>query len=145
MDKQSVVTAMFALAHPARLDVFRALVVAGQPGLTPGKLIEMLGIPSATMSFHLKELASAGLVTQERASRNVIYRAAYEQMNGLIGYLTENCCAGAACAGSAVTMSARSAPSANSLVISCPSAWCRCPYSRRDRSARSSRANRRGT
>jgi DNA-binding transcriptional ArsR family regulator len=58
--------------------------------------MEALGdIPSATMSFHLKELAAAGLVTQERASRNVVYRASYERMNGLLGYLTENCCAGA--------------------------------------------------
>jgi DNA-binding transcriptional ArsR family regulator len=60
--------------------------------------MEALGdIPSATMSFHLKELAAAGLVTQERASRNVVYRAAYDQMNNLLGYLTDNCCAGSAC------------------------------------------------
>jgi ArsR family transcriptional regulator, arsenate/arsenite/antimonite-responsive transcriptional repressor len=98
MEKDAVIASMFALAHPMRLDVFRALVVAGPAGLTPGKLMEALGVPSATLSFHLKELASAGLVSQERASRNVIYRAAYEQMNSLLGYLTENCCAGAGCA-----------------------------------------------
>jgi len=97
MDKDDAVSALFALAHPMRLDVFRALVVAGPPGLTPGKLTEALGVPAATLSFHLKELSGAGLVTQERASRNVIYRAAFDQMNQLLGYLTENCCAGAAC------------------------------------------------
>lgn len=98
MEKQVVVSALFALAHPLRLDVFRALIVAGQPGLTPGKLMAALDVPSATLSFHLKELSSAGLVTHERASRNVIYRAAYDQMNGLLGYLTEHCCTGADCA-----------------------------------------------
>jgi DNA-binding transcriptional ArsR family regulator len=98
MEKETVIAALFALAHPMRLDVFRALVVAGQPGRTPGMLVEALGVPSATLSFHLKELANAGLVTQERAGRNVIYRAAYDQMNGVIGYLSENCCAGASCA-----------------------------------------------
>lgn len=73
-------------------------MVTGQAGLTPGAMAEGLGIPPNTLSFHLKELAHAGLVTQERASRNIIYRAAYERMNALLGYLTENCCEGAACA-----------------------------------------------
>lgn len=101
MDKQDIVRALGALAHPLRLDIFRELVVAGSVGRTPGHLMAALGeIPSATMSFHLKELSAAGLVTQERASRNVVYRAAYDQMNGLLGYLTANCCAGSsACAG----------------------------------------------
>jgi ArsR family transcriptional regulator len=99
MEKQAVIRSLSALAHPLRLDVFRALVVAGPQGRTPGQLAEDLGgIPSATMSFHLKELATAGLVSQERASRNIVYRAAYDQMNGLLGYLTENCCHGAECA-----------------------------------------------
>jgi len=61
-------------------------------------MAEGLGIPQNTLSFHLKELTNAGLVTQERASRNIIYRAAYDRMNALLGYLTENCCEGAACA-----------------------------------------------
>jgi DNA-binding transcriptional ArsR family regulator len=61
-------------------------------------MAEGLGIPPNTLSFHLKELAHAGLVTQERASRNIIYRAAYDHMKALLGYLTENCCAGEACA-----------------------------------------------
>lgn len=98
MDEIEVVTALGALAHPMRLRVFRTLVVAGEDGLTPGVMGEALGVPNATLSFHLKELSHAGLVTQERASRNVVYRAAFEQMNGLLGYLTENCCQGAACA-----------------------------------------------
>lgn len=98
MDEDDVVRAMAALAQPVRLKVFRALVVTGQAGLTPGAMAEGLGIPPNSLSFHLKELANAGLVTQERASRNIIYRAAYERMNALLGYLTQNCCAGAACA-----------------------------------------------
>jgi ArsR family transcriptional regulator, arsenate/arsenite/antimonite-responsive transcriptional repressor len=98
MDESNVVTALAALAQPVRLKVFRALVVRGPDGLTPGAMAEGLGIPANTLSFHLKELAHAGLVTQERASRNIVYRAAFERMNGLLAYLTENCCQGAACA-----------------------------------------------
>ena len=97
MKEQDVVKSLAALAQPLRLQVFRALVVVGQSGLTPGTISEALGIPGATLSFHLKELSHAGLVTQERASRNLIYRAAYERMNALLGYLTENCCQGAVC------------------------------------------------
>ncbi len=97
MQETDVVKALAALAHPARLKLFRALVVSGLPGLTPGVMQAGLGIPATTLSFHLKDLAAAGLVTQERASRNLIYRAAYEQMNALMGYLTENCCGGARC------------------------------------------------
>ncbi|MFL6698677.1 MAG: ArsR/SmtB family transcription factor [Vitreoscilla sp.] len=98
MESEDVVKSLAALAHPLRLQVFRALVVAGEPGLTPGVMQEGLGVPAATLSFHLKELAASGLVTQERASRNLVYRAAYDNMNALLGYLTENCCQGAACA-----------------------------------------------
>lgn len=98
MDENDVVKALAALAQPVRLKVFRALVVTGEEGLTPGAMAEGLGIPPNTLSFHLKELSHAGLVTQERASRNLIYRAAYAQMNALLGYLTENCCQGAECA-----------------------------------------------
>jgi DNA-binding transcriptional ArsR family regulator len=92
------VKALAALAHPVRLQVFRALVVTGPEGLTPGAMQEGLGIPATTLSFHLKELATAGLVGAERASRNLVYRAAYDQMNGLLDYLSANCCQGAACA-----------------------------------------------
>lgn len=98
MDENDVIKALAALAQPVRLKVFRALVVTGDAGLTPGTMAEGLDMPANTLSFHLKELVNAGLVTQERASRNLIYRAAYPRMNALLGYLTENCCQGAACA-----------------------------------------------
>ena len=97
MDETDVLKALSALAQPVRLKVFRALVVTGQAGLTPGAMAEGLGIPQNTLSFHLKELTNAGLVTTERSSRNIIYRAMYERMNALLGYLTENCCQGANC------------------------------------------------
>jgi DNA-binding transcriptional ArsR family regulator len=98
MEEKDVVRSLAALAQPVRLQVFRALVVRGKTGLTPGTMSEALQIPPNTLSFHLKELTHAGLVTQERASRNIIYRAAFDRMNALLGYLTENCCQGANCA-----------------------------------------------
>ena len=97
MEEQHVVRSLAALAQPHRLKVFRLLVVAGQQGLTPGALAQALELPPATLSFHLKELSHAGLVSQERVSRNVVYRAAFEHMNALLAYLTENCCQGEAC------------------------------------------------
>uniref|UniRef100_C5CVF9 Putative transcriptional regulator, ArsR family n=1 Tax=Variovorax paradoxus (strain S110) TaxID=543728 RepID=C5CVF9_VARPS len=97
MEEQDIVRSLAALAQPVRLQVFRALVVAGPAGLTPGALVEALDVPATSLSFHLKELAHSGLVTQERSGRNLIYRAAFGQMNALIGYLTENCCQGEAC------------------------------------------------
>ena len=98
MEEQNVVRSLAALAHAHRLQVFRALVVAGPQGMTPGVMAEGVGIASTSLSFHLKELMNAGLVTQERQGRNLVYRAAYDQMNELLGYLTQNCCAGAECA-----------------------------------------------
>ena len=98
MTEEQALLALSALAHPLRLKVFRALVVVGSPGLSAGAIMEGVGVPAATLSFHLKELATAGLVTQERSGRNFVYRAAYEGMNELLGYLTENCCAGVPCA-----------------------------------------------
>jgi len=98
MTEDQVIKALAALAHPVRLKVFRALVVSGPSGLTPGVIQEGLGIPATTLSFHLKELSTAGLASVERSSRTLVYRAAYEQMNGLLGYLTENCCQGSQCA-----------------------------------------------
>jgi DNA-binding transcriptional ArsR family regulator len=97
METNDVVRSLAALAQPVRLQVFRALVVRGKDGLTPGTIAEALDIPPNTLSFHLKELTSAGLVTQERSSRHIIYRAAYAHMNALLGYLTDNCCEGAGC------------------------------------------------
>src|SRR3954463_7269166 len=98
MEESDIVCALAALAQPVRLQVFRALVVRGAAGLTPGTISEALDMPANTLSFHLKELAHAGLVTQQRSSRNIIYRAAFDKMNAVLGYLTENCCQGAGCA-----------------------------------------------
>ena len=98
MNETAVIKALAALAQPIRLQLFRALVVAGEQGMTPGTMAQGMGISPSSLSFHLKELTHAGLVTQERASRNLIYRAAYGQMNSLLGYLTQNCCQGAECA-----------------------------------------------
>lgn len=94
MNEDQVLKSLSALAHPVRLRVFRALVVAGQQGLTPSALAEQLAVPATALSFHLKELVISGLVTQERMSRNLIYRASYAQVNEVLAYMTENCCAG---------------------------------------------------
>jgi len=107
MEEKNVVRALAALAHPVRLQVFRALVVAGPAGLTPGVMQDGLQIAAATLSFHLKELMNAELVTQVRDGRYLIYRAAFDQMNAVLGYLTENCCQGAACAVTAATASCK--------------------------------------
>ena len=98
MDKTTALAGLGELAHPIRLDAFRALVVAGADGLTPGALVDLLGVAYAKLGFHLKDLAEAGLVTSEQVGRHVVYRAVYPQMNALLAYLTENCCQGAACA-----------------------------------------------
>ncbi|GAA5236253.1 helix-turn-helix transcriptional regulator [Verticiella sediminum] len=97
MNEDEAVSALGALAHTQRLRVFRALVIAGPEGLTPSVLAERLDVARNTLSFHLKELAHAGLVTIEQQGRNLIYRAEYGQMNGLIGHLTEHCCRGGEC------------------------------------------------
>lgn len=88
--------ALGALAQAQRLRAFRALVIAGPAGLTPGLLCDHLGLAPSALSFHLKELASAGLVTSEPRGRHLIYRADYDRMNGLLAYLTEHCCTAAA-------------------------------------------------
>jgi DNA-binding transcriptional ArsR family regulator len=97
MNADSVVTALAALAHPQRLRVFRALVVAGPNGMVPSMLSDQLAVARNTLSFHLKELAHADLVHVEQQGRNLIYRARYDQMNGLIGFLTQHCCQGGVC------------------------------------------------
>jgi DNA-binding transcriptional ArsR family regulator len=97
MEEDQALTALNALAHTQRLRVFRALVVAGPAGLTPSVLANELEVARNTLSFHLKELAHAGLVTIEPQGRNLIYRADFTRMNGLLGYLTEHCCQGGAC------------------------------------------------
>jgi ArsR family transcriptional regulator, arsenate/arsenite/antimonite-responsive transcriptional repressor len=97
MEQIDVIKALAALAQPVRLAAFRALVVAGPPGLTPGVLSEALSVPPNSLSFHLKELTHAGLTTQERQSRHIVYRADFTRMNALLAYLTDNCCAGVTC------------------------------------------------
>ncbi len=87
MQESDAVSSLTALAQPMRLRMFRALVVAGAEGITPGVLAEKLEVPAATLSFHLKELLHADLVSQERASRNLIYRANFDQMNALLAFL----------------------------------------------------------
>lgn len=104
MEEETVVKSLAALAQSSRLRVFRALVVAGQEGLTPGALSEALDLPATSLSFHLKELTNAGLASQERQGRYLVYRASFDQMNALLGYLTENCCQGEACAVDATTL-----------------------------------------
>ena len=98
MDEKAAVTSLAALAQDARLRVFRALVGAGPAGMTPGALSAMLDIPNSTLSFHLKELVHAGLVTVDRDGRNLHYRPALAQMNALLGYLSDHCCMGQPCA-----------------------------------------------
>jgi ArsR family transcriptional regulator len=97
MESKTVIKALSALAQPSRLAIFRALVVAGEAGLTPSTLSETLGVAPNTLSFHLKELVHADLVSQERAGRNLVYRAHYAHMAEVLAYLTENCCHGRAC------------------------------------------------
>jgi ArsR family transcriptional regulator len=94
MKEEDVISSLAALAQSLRLRVFRLLVVAGKTGLTPGAIAEALDVPAPTLSFHLKELVHSGLVTQERESRYLIYRASFSRMNLLIAYLTANCCQG---------------------------------------------------
>jgi len=103
MEENDVVRALAALAQPVRLRVFRSLVVAGPEGLTPGALTEALDVPATSLSFHLKELTHSGLVSQERQGRNLVYRAAFQAMNDLLAYMTENCCQGSACLTSQAT------------------------------------------
>lgn len=93
METNVAIDALAALGHAKRLAIFRLLVVAGHKGRMAGDIGDALGIPGATLSFHLKELLQAGLVTAEPQGRFVCYRAAFDAMNGLIAYLTDNCCA----------------------------------------------------
>ncbi|MBE0550448.1 MAG: helix-turn-helix transcriptional regulator [Rubrivivax sp.] len=97
MDEQTAVASLAALAQGMRLRVFRALVGAGPQGMTPGALAATLDVPASTLSFHLKELMHAGLVSQQRDGRNLIYRPSLVQMNALLDYLTAHCCQGVAC------------------------------------------------
>lgn len=97
VDESDTIKALAALAQVQRLRAFRSLIAAGPEGLTPGAMAEQLGIAPSGLSFHLKELSHAGLVSAQARGRNLIYRANFDRMNGLLAYLTEHCCQGEAC------------------------------------------------
>ncbi len=97
MDEETTVLALCALAHSARLAVFRQLVQAGTEGLPAGVLAQNVAIAPSALTFHLKELTRAGLLVQRPEGRRIHYSANFARMNQLIAYLTENCCAGAPC------------------------------------------------
>jgi ArsR family transcriptional regulator, arsenate/arsenite/antimonite-responsive transcriptional repressor len=94
MERSGAIAALGALAQESRLEIFRLLVQAGAEGMAAGQIGERLGLPSATLSFHLNHLKQADLVVCRRDGRSLIYSAAYPVMNALLGYLTENCCRG---------------------------------------------------
>ncbi len=93
METSSALTVLAALAHETRLDVFRALVRAGEP-VPAGRLSEVLGVPASTLSFHLKELRWAGVVRSERQGRSQLYSADYSKMKDLCSFLMKDCCGG---------------------------------------------------
>ena len=98
MDQDKAVSALGALAQDTRLALFRLLITAGSAGLSAGTIAARLGVAPSSLSFHLQQLLHAGLVTQRRLSRQLIYAAEYGAMNELLAYLTENCCGrGASC------------------------------------------------
>jgi len=103
MDNAQTLAALRALAHESRLAAFRALVEAGPEGLAVGALRDRLGLPPATLTAHLNVLRAAGMVSDLREGRSIRVRADYARMDALIGFLTENCCAGSACCGPAST------------------------------------------
>lgn len=98
MKADDAISALAALANEHRLVVFRLLVQAGPEGRSAGAIAEMLDMPASSLSFHLAHLTRAGLIVQRRESRSLIYSADFVAMNGLVGFLTENCCGGASCA-----------------------------------------------
>ena len=97
MDQKRAIAALGALAQETRLELFRLLVACGPQGLPAGVIAEKLGVMPSSLSFHLQQLVHAGLITQRRLSRQLIYSAEYGAMNELMAYLTENCCAGGIC------------------------------------------------
>lgn len=97
METKTAVTRMAALAHETRLSLFRRLVQAGPAGLTPGEMAEEFGLAAATLSFHLKELSQAGLLTATPEGRFIRYQTDFAGMQGLLDFLTDNCCGGQPC------------------------------------------------
>jgi len=98
MEGKQVVASLGALAHETRLAVFRLLVERGPDGLSAGMIADAIGLPPSSLTFHLQQLMHAGLITQRRLSRQLIYATDFAAMNAVMGYLTENCCGGGACA-----------------------------------------------
>ena len=109
MENKQIISALAALAQESRLAVFRALVQAGPEGMAATRIAELIGAAPSSLSFHLKEMLHAGLVSSRQEGRFVIYSANYATMNGLIDFLTDNCCGGNPCGPS----------SAQSCSISC--------------------------
>ncbi|MFC7513415.1 ArsR/SmtB family transcription factor [Herbaspirillum sp. GCM10030257] len=97
MDVKNVVAALAALAQETRLAVFRLLVQAGPKGMAATQIADGIGIAPSLLSFHLKELLHAGLISQTREGRSLIYAANFDAMNSVLGFLTENCCGGNVC------------------------------------------------
>jgi DNA-binding transcriptional ArsR family regulator len=97
MKNADAINAFLALGQETRLNIFRLIVQRGDIGLTPSQIIEKLGIPNATLSFHLKELVGADLLLVERQSRNLIYRPNAKLVQDLSGFLLDNCCGGKSC------------------------------------------------
>ncbi|MFM5947653.1 MAG: ArsR/SmtB family transcription factor [Novosphingobium sp.] len=114
MEAEQTIRALGALAQEHRLAAYRLLVQAGPQGLAAGALAQTLGVPPSSMSFHLAQLTNAGLIGQRRESRSLIYSADFAAMNDLLGYLTENCCAGAQC-GAEAGCTAATSPQRNAL------------------------------
>ena len=106
MDAATAIAALGALAQEHRLRLFRLLVQAGDDGMPAGAIAEALEVPNSSLSFHLAQLARARLIRQRREHRSLIYSADYAAMNALVGYLMENCCAGAGCGAEAACASA---------------------------------------
>ena len=113
MNSGQAIKALSALAHEHRLGAYRMLVEAGPPGLNAGTIAARLKVPPSSLTFHLQNLHRAGLVNQERKSRELIYSADFKAMNGLVGYLTENCCAGSTADCDATCMPTRDAKKAS--------------------------------
>jgi ArsR family transcriptional regulator len=109
MDTQATVLALAALAQESRLAIFRLLVQAGPAGMAATRIGDALGIAPSSMSFHLKELLHAELVTVQRDGRSLIYSANFKVMNALVGFLTENCCGGNLCTPAAACRPAKKA------------------------------------
>lgn len=97
MEIKTVVAALSALAQESRLNIFRLLVQAGPAGMSAGRISEVTAMAPSSLSFHLKEMSHANMVTSRQQGRYVIYSANFDSMNSLLAYLTENCCNGVPC------------------------------------------------